>query len=74
MSKLLYGILCLTSMGGFLGATEVYQKSNVRIFSKGSDTIYQGAARGCIRSLIFPLKTIECVPQVWEEELKKNRG
>lgn len=57
--NLVKSVSLIVITGAILGAGEVYQQRRTRIFSNGSDTLQEGAARGAVRSVLFLGRTIQ---------------
>ena len=50
------------------GSCPVNQNVGPRYFSASGDDLYSGSARGLIRGVYYPYKTLTHVPQIWLDE------
>ena len=54
--------------GSAIGGYESYTQDNPRYFSEPEDDLYTASARGLIRGIYYPYKTLTRLPEVWMNE------
>jgi hypothetical protein len=63
------GLHLVSAWGGAgIGGYESYAQHNPRYFSEPKDDLHTASARGLIRGVYYPYKTITHIPKVWVGE------
>ncbi len=70
IGKFVLGLHLLTGWGGAaLGGYETTSTQPLqRYFSRIEDGLYTASARGMIKGLYYPYRTLTQIPQVWRDE------
>lgn len=65
LTKYVLSLHMITGWGGsIIGSYEVYNNNKYRFFSMRGDDFHKGSARGLIKGLSFPYKTIIKIPNI----------
>jgi len=71
-ARLVIGLHLLSAWGcAGIGGYETCTNITPRLFSEPKDDFYTASARGLVRGVVYPYRTISSIPLVLSEELKK---